>query len=156
MPQLQMQPLILHILHLLHPLHHSHTLYKDTAKVTLQNHQHRICSNSPIMPTTSSTTPISLPNDPWQILKLQHNIITQYDKDNPMAINIIQHQVWNNHLLHLHMTLSPQILTAIICWTLCKHLETGKTITSYEKLVKYLMRKETWSKAMVIELGNIA
>ncbi len=35
------------------------------------------------------------------------------------------------------------------------HPETGETITSYEKLAKYPLTKELWTKVMTIELDNI-
>ncbi len=128
--------------------------------MTLQIHQRCTCSNSPIMPTTPSMAPTTLPYEPKQSPCLQHHIITQDDEDYPMAINFIQHQFWRNHPHHLHLTLPPQTIDNM---PLVKHYanpvihpETGETITSYEKLANHPLTKETWTKAMGMELGNIA
>ncbi len=124
--------------------------HKGNVKMTQKIHQHHTCMNTPIMPTEPPTTPITQPIQSQQSLHLQHNIITQDDEDNPMAINFIQHQVLYNHIPHLHMTAPLQLINNI---SLVKHYtnplihpERGEAITSYEKLANDPLTKDTWTK----------
>ncbi len=85
--------------------------------------------------------------------------MTQDDKNNPMAINFIQHQVWKNHPQHLHVTLLHQKIDKV---SLVEHYanpvihpEMGERITSYETLVDDPLTKEIWTNTMATELGNI-